>query len=164
MLLEFDMDISCTEKELVVFRKIASAATELGMPCYLIGGFVRDKLLGRTTKDVDIVCVGDGIRLANAVAGLFRPRPPVSFFKTFGTAQIKIDDLEIEFVGGRTGQLRFHVIEKRLRNRVVFYCKQTRPMRRQASGRAKDLRILTNSIKANQATHTTAGNEGVPLQ
>ena len=95
------MDINCTEKELFVFKKIAHVANELGMPCYVIGGFVRDKLLNRKTKDIDIVCVGDGIQLAHAVADLFNPRPFVSFFKTFGTAQIRIDDLEIEFVGAR---------------------------------------------------------------
>jgi putative nucleotidyltransferase with HDIG domain len=95
------MDINCTEKEIFVLKKIAHAATELRMPCYLIGGFVRDKLLGRNTKDLDIVCIGDGIQLAHAVANLCNPKPPVSYFKTFGTAQIRIDDLEIEFVGAR---------------------------------------------------------------
>jgi poly(A) polymerase len=59
------MDIPCTEKELFVFKKISQAADELNMPCYVIGGFVRDKLLGRGTKDVDVVCVGDGITLAH---------------------------------------------------------------------------------------------------
>jgi putative nucleotidyltransferase with HDIG domain len=102
------MDINCTDKELFVFKKIANAAKDLRMPCYLIGGFVRDKLLGRRTKDADIVCVGDGIQLAHAVADLFNPRPSVSFFKTFGTAQIKIDDLEIEFVGARKESYRTH--------------------------------------------------------
>ena len=95
------MDINCTEQELFVFERIALAASELGMPAYIIGGFVRDKLIGRKTKDADIVCIGDGIQLAHAVAKHFNPQPPVSFFKTFGTAQIRIDDLEVEFVGAR---------------------------------------------------------------
>jgi len=95
------MDIHCSEKELFVLKKIGHASTLLGMPCYVIGGFVRDKLLERKTKDIDIVCLGDGIQLAHKVADLFNPRPAVSFFKTFGTAQIKIDDFEIEFVGAR---------------------------------------------------------------
>jgi len=69
--------------------------------CYVIGGFVRDKLIGRPTKDIDIVCAGDGIALAHEVAECFLPKPNVSFFKNFGTAQIKIDGLEIEFVGAR---------------------------------------------------------------
>jgi putative nucleotidyltransferase with HDIG domain len=100
------MDIICTGKELLVFNKIAMAAEELGVPCFLIGGFVRDKLIGRPTKDADIVCVGDGIELAHKVAGSFQPRPSVSFFKNFGTAQIKLDDWEIEFVGARKESYR----------------------------------------------------------
>ncbi|HEY8971891.1 MAG TPA: HD domain-containing protein, partial [Puia sp.] len=100
------MDIICTERELFVFNKIAIAAGELGLPCFLIGGFVRDKLIGRPTKDADIVCVGDGIELAHKVADSFHPRPTVSYFKNFGTAQIKLDDWEIEFVGARKESYR----------------------------------------------------------
>jgi poly(A) polymerase len=100
------MDINCTERELFVFEKIARAAEGLGMPCYLIGGFVRDKLIGRPTKDADIVCVGDGIELANKVASAFHPRPTVSFFKNFGTAQIRLEDWEVEFVGARKESYR----------------------------------------------------------
>jgi len=100
------MDIRCTERELFIFKKIAAAAAELQMPCYLIGGFVRDKLLERPTKDADIVCVGDGIELAHKVAQRFNPVPPVAFFKTFGTAQIKLDNFEIEFVGARKESYR----------------------------------------------------------
>lgn len=95
------MDILCTDTELKIFKTIAQAGASLNMQCYLIGGFVRDKLIGRPTKDIDIVCIGDGIALAHKVAEQFNPRPYVSFFKTFGTAQIKIGDLEIEFVGAR---------------------------------------------------------------
>jgi putative nucleotidyltransferase with HDIG domain len=114
------MDITCSDREFFVLKKIASAATEVGMPCFLIGGFVRDKILGRETKDMDIVCVGDGIELAQKVAQQFKPSPEVSVFKNFGTAQLKLNgrsnrkeapqvpklrDLEeafdIEFVGAR---------------------------------------------------------------
>jgi putative nucleotidyltransferase with HDIG domain len=102
------MDISCSEKELFVFKKIAHAAWELKLPCYVIGGFVRDKIIGRETKDADIVCVGDGINLAHAVAERFNPKAPVSFFKTFGTAQIKINGWEIEFVGARKESYQYH--------------------------------------------------------
>ncbi|HEY4149509.1 MAG TPA: HD domain-containing protein [Chitinophagaceae bacterium] len=102
------MDIQCTDRELFIFNKIADAAAELGLPCYIIGGFVRDKLIGRKTKDADIVCVGDGIALAHAVARRFSPMPPVAFFKTFGTAQVKLDDLEIEFVGARKESYASH--------------------------------------------------------
>ncbi len=95
------MFIKCTDNELLIFRKIAEAAQSLQVQCYLIGGFVRDSIIGRPTKDMDIVCLGDGIELAHAVAQKFKPRPSVSFFKNFGTAQIKVADLEIEFVGAR---------------------------------------------------------------
>ena len=95
------MYIHCTDKELFIFNKIAKAAATLNAPCYLIGGFVRDSIIGRNTKDIDIVCIGDGIALARMVAEQFIPRPTVNFFKNFGTAQIKVQDLEIEFVGAR---------------------------------------------------------------
>ncbi len=99
------MKIDCTKEESFIFKKIGEAAEELGMPAFVIGGFVRDKILGRPTKDADIVCDGDGIVLAHKTAGKFSPKPHVSFFKTFGTAQIKIFSaeitFEIEFVGAR---------------------------------------------------------------
>ncbi len=100
------MQIVCSDSELAVFQKIAEAADTLQVPCFLIGGFVRDKLIGRPTKDADIVCLGDGIELAHTVANAFQPRPQVAYFKTFGTAQIKLPDLEIEFVGARKESYR----------------------------------------------------------
>jgi len=101
------MYISCTDKELIILKKIAHAAEELGVEAYAIGGFVRDKILGRPTKDMDIVCTGDGILLAESVARLFTPQPHVNVFKTFGTAQIKLEDEEIEFVGARKESYSF---------------------------------------------------------
>ena len=95
------MDIVCSPDELKLFRQIGEAAAKLNVSCYLIGGFVRDKLLDRPTKDVDIVCTGDGIALAHAVAGTFPYKPQVSFFKTFGTAQFRHNGLDVEFVGAR---------------------------------------------------------------
>ncbi|OIR13319.1 multifunctional CCA protein [mine drainage metagenome] len=89
------------DKEKIIFNKISKAAAELNVPAFLIGGFVRDKIIGRPTKDADIVCLGDGIALAQAVANKFHPKPYVSFFKNFGTAQIKVEGFEIEFVGAR---------------------------------------------------------------
>jgi len=114
------MEIKCTAKELQIFKKIAHAAEEQDVETYLVGGFVRDKILGRETKDADIVCVGDGIEMAKAVANKFHPVPQVNFFKNFGTAHIKInlsdndetaEDLEgdvfdIEFVGARKESYR----------------------------------------------------------
>lgn len=101
------MDIPCTEKELIILKKIAEASEGLGMEVYAIGGFVRDKLLGRATKDMDIVCTGDGILLAEMVAKLFNPPPHVNVFKTFGTAQIQLEEEEIEFVGARKESYSF---------------------------------------------------------
>ncbi len=101
------MYIDCTDKELFILKKIAHAAEELGAPCYLIGGFVRDKILKRPTKDIDIVCVGDGIALAEKAAQKFNSRPEVHFFRNFGTAQIKFEDIEIEFVGARKESYSF---------------------------------------------------------
>ncbi len=98
--------ISFTGEELIMFKKISEAADSLQIPARLIGGFVRDKILNREDKDIDIVCLGDGVRLAKETAALFDPKPPVSFFKNFGTAQIKIvsdsgSPVNIEFVGAR---------------------------------------------------------------
>lgn len=102
------MFIDCTEKEKFIFKKIAHAAAELGIDSYIIGGFVRDKIIGRTTKDADIVCLGDGIELAHKTAQQFHPHPKVSFFKNFGTAHIKAEDIDIEFVGARKESYRYH--------------------------------------------------------
>ncbi|MBC7873972.1 MAG: HD domain-containing protein [Ferruginibacter sp.] len=96
------MDIECTEKEVFLLKKIANAAEALGMETYLVGGFVRDKILGRETQDADIVCVGDGIELAKEVAKQFNPAPHVDYFKNFGTAHLRTNDgFDVEFVGAR---------------------------------------------------------------
>ena len=102
------MEINCTEKELFLLKKVASAAEALGVETYLIGGFVRDKILGRDTRDADIVCVGDGIELAKEVAKQFNPVPSVDYFKNFGTAHIRINnEFDLEFVGARKESYRF---------------------------------------------------------
>jgi putative nucleotidyltransferase with HDIG domain len=103
------MDISCTPKEMELIREVSAAAQEAGIETYLVGGFVRDKLLGRTHQpDMDIVCVGDGIALAQQVARRFRPKPTVSVFRNFGTAHIRVDDYDIEFVGARKESYTYH--------------------------------------------------------
>lgn len=84
-----------------IFKIVSEASAELNYPCYAIGGFVRDILLQRESKDLDIVCVGNGIELANKVAEKLGPKTKVSVFKNFGTAMIKKGDWEIEFVGAR---------------------------------------------------------------
>ena len=103
------MDINCSDKVLEIFQKVASAAWELGFPCYLIGGFVRDKILERPTKDADFVCLGDGLKLAETAAKHFRPHPRVSYFRNFGTAHFKMPDgFDLEFVGARKESYRSH--------------------------------------------------------
>lgn len=103
------MDIHCSDKELGIFEKIAKAAVELNYPCYLIGGFVRDKLLGRQTKDADFVCVGNALELAETASKYFKPHPKISYFKNFGTAHFKMPDgFDLEFVGARKESYRSH--------------------------------------------------------
>ena len=113
------MYINCNDKELEILGKIALSAKELGLPSYLIGGFVRDKILGRNTKDMDIVCVGDGIELAAKVAEKFTPEPEVHFFKNFGTAQIKTEGFEIEFVGARKESYDFNSRKPAVENGTI---------------------------------------------
>ncbi len=86
-----------------IFEKITKVATVLGLETYVIGGFVRDLLLDRgEAKDIDIVTVGDGIVLAEAVAKTLDNVTKVQVFKTYGTAMIKTASTEIEFVGARS--------------------------------------------------------------
>ncbi len=92
-------DLNPSERK--IFEIVSDAGDRLGIPVYAIGGFVRDRIIGRPSKDIDIVCQGDGILLAQEVAGQFRPVARVNFFERFGTAMIKYEDIELEFVGAR---------------------------------------------------------------
>ena len=88
--------------EYPIFEYISKAATNLQLETYVIGGFVRDFFLQRgSPKDIDIVAVGSGIDLANEVAKLLPNQPKVQVFKTYGTAMLRFNDIEIEFVGAR---------------------------------------------------------------
>ncbi len=85
-----------------VFQYISEAAKQLSIDTYVIGGFVRDFILERgTAKDVDVVAVGSGIDLALKVAELLPNKPKVQVFKTYGTAMLRFQEIEIEFVGAR---------------------------------------------------------------
>ncbi|WP_223033152.1 CCA tRNA nucleotidyltransferase [Hanstruepera marina] len=85
-----------------VFDIISKSAQELQVDAYVIGGFVRDFILDRGShKDIDIVAVGSGIQLAKKVAEKLPNKPKVQVFKTYGTAMLRTDDIEIEFVGAR---------------------------------------------------------------
>jgi poly(A) polymerase len=107
------MEIPCSDTELLLFEKIAESAAGKQAEVYVIGGFVRDKIIGRPTSDVDIVCVGDAIDIAKEVAARYNPKPVVSIFKNFGTAHFKIfrrekdtEILDVEFVGARRESYR----------------------------------------------------------
>ena len=85
-----------------IFEVISQASQELNLDSYVIGGFVRDLLLNRDfKKDIDIVAVGSGIELALKVSQLLPKKPKVQVFKTYGTAMLRFEDTEIEFVGAR---------------------------------------------------------------
>ncbi|SFU64707.1 HDIG domain-containing protein [Pustulibacterium marinum] len=90
-----------------IFETIATAANNLQVDSYVIGGFVRDFLLERgTAKDIDVVAVGRGIELAQEVASLLPNKAKVQVFKNYGTAMVKTDDIELEFVGARKESYR----------------------------------------------------------
>ena len=91
-----------------IFEVIAQASQELQVESYVIGGFVRDFLLGRDfKKDIDIVAVGSGIELALKVSELLPKQPKVQVFKNYGTAMLRFEDTEIEFVGARKESYHF---------------------------------------------------------
>ncbi|MCD8235453.1 MAG: CCA tRNA nucleotidyltransferase [Prevotellaceae bacterium] len=96
-----------TKKELVdslsdpIFKLISETADELRMECYVIGGYVRDLFLERPSNDIDVVVVGSGITIAEAVGKKLGRKAHVSVFRNFGTAQLKYKHLEVEFVGAR---------------------------------------------------------------
>ncbi len=92
--------IRCIDKPL--FRKISEVADEMGVECYVIGGYVRDLFLNRPSCDIDVVVVGSGIRLAEVFCKSLGRGAHLSVFRTFGTAQVKWHGHEIEFVGARS--------------------------------------------------------------
>ncbi len=92
-----------------VFKVISEAAAEIGAPAYVVGGYVRDIILGRESHDVDVVVVGSGIELAKRVAAKMGDNVKVNIFKNFGTAMIKFSGMsewELEFVGARKESYR----------------------------------------------------------
>jgi poly(A) polymerase len=100
------MLFNATDEEKFLFEIIKNVGSDTGVMVYIVGGYVRDRLLGRPSKDLDIVCIGDGIKFAQEVAGYLKPVPRVVVFRRFGTALLKHDDIEIEFVGARKESYR----------------------------------------------------------
>jgi poly(A) polymerase len=84
-----------------IFKPIVEAIKNIKFPCYVIGGYVRDILLGRPSKDIDIMVVGSGINLARKVASVLGKDVRVTVFRNFGTAMIRYRDYKLEFVGAR---------------------------------------------------------------
>lgn len=84
-----------------IFHLIGDTADELNLDCYVVGGYVRDLFLERPSNDIDVVVVGSGIQVANALRKKMGRRAQISVFKNFGTAQVKYKGLEVEFVGAR---------------------------------------------------------------
>jgi len=84
-----------------IFEKVAEAAKNLSLESYVVGGYVRDLILKRHSKDIDFVCVGSGIELAKETARIINPKIKVSYFKNFGTAHFRWNDWDFEFVGAR---------------------------------------------------------------
>ncbi len=89
-----------------IFEVIAACADEMNVQAFVIGGWVRDLLLNRPCKDIDIVAIGSGIELAERVATKLGNKYHVNIFKNFGTAQIVYEDYDIEFVGARKESYR----------------------------------------------------------
>ena len=91
-----------------IFEVVSKASQELNIESYVIGGFVRDLILGRNSKkDIDIVAVGSGIELALKVSDLLPKKPKVQTFKNYGTAMLLFQDIDIEFVGARKESYNF---------------------------------------------------------
>ncbi|MBP3824101.1 MAG: CCA tRNA nucleotidyltransferase, partial [Bacteroidaceae bacterium] len=84
-----------------LFHLISAVADEMGVECYVVGGFVRDIFLERPSNDIDVVVVGSGIEVAAALKGRLGKKAHLSVFRNFGTAQVKMGHTEIEFVGAR---------------------------------------------------------------
>lgn len=91
-----------------IFKTISSVADQLNLETYVIGGYVRDLILNRPSPDIDIVTIGSGIQLAEQVARKLGSGIQVNVFKTYGTAMLKYQSLEIEFVGARKESYQEH--------------------------------------------------------
>ncbi|MBN2261703.1 MAG: HD domain-containing protein [Prolixibacteraceae bacterium] len=84
-----------------IFQTVLEVSSRLGFETYVIGGYVRDLILERPSKDIDFVTIGSGIELAQHVAHQLNPKIKVNFFKNFGTAQFKYNGIDLEFIGAR---------------------------------------------------------------
>jgi poly(A) polymerase len=95
------VNIEFSDKEQELLKHMSEVAADLQMKVFVIGGYVRDKILNRFNKDIDIVCLGDGIFFAEKLAQKIAPKAKVAIFKTYGTAHFRYGDIDLEFVGAR---------------------------------------------------------------
>src|SRR2546428_7752744 len=91
-----------------IFKIISEEAEKVNVDGFVIGGFVRDIFLKRASKDVDVLVLGNGVQFASSVAKRVGKEKRLAIFKNFGTAMLKLDDLEVEFVGARKESYRSH--------------------------------------------------------
>ena len=126
------MNLKDRLEEHSIFARVAKVAAEEGLETYVVGGYVRDLILGRPSKDIDFTCVGSGIQLAQAVAKTFEVHVPLSVFKNFGTAMLKLDDWELEFVvreKNHTGKNRANPSWKTVASKKIWSGEISRLMR-----------------------------------
>lgn len=102
------MNISFTEYENDLLNAVAEAAEKLNIEAFVIGGFVRDKILGRACKDLDFTCIGDGIELARKTSELLKNKNEIIVYRNFGTAMIQSKGFILEFVGARKESYNFN--------------------------------------------------------
>jgi len=95
------MNLRFTKEEVEIISNTAKAASDLKMEAFVVGGFVRDKILNRPCMDIDVVCLGDANELAMALSKQYTFPPKVSWFKNYGTAHVRIGEYDVEFVGAR---------------------------------------------------------------
>ncbi len=100
------MNLATQLKNIGILDAVSQASELLNYPTYLVGGFVRDLIMGKQGKDLDLVCVGSGIELAKAVASSFSDQVKVTVYKNFGTAMLTVNGYQLEFVGARKESYR----------------------------------------------------------
>ena len=100
----FSMDYSKHIRQEDILKLIGEVCGD--RETYVIGGYVRDLIMGKKSKDIDVVCVGSGIELAKKVSTALMGKSQLNVFKNFGTAQLKVGDQEVEFVGARKESYR----------------------------------------------------------
>lgn len=99
--------IALNNQEQEIIELLRRTAEILNVPAFIIGGFVRDKILQKPTDDIDVVCAGDGILFAETFARLISPTPNVEKYSRYGTAMVRYENMDIEFVGARKESYHF---------------------------------------------------------